>query len=119
MSEGGAQEPTIKQDSATPAPGAASDNPLDAPEAPAPETSARADEEMGDAPDAAKEAGASAEGEAAAGEGEGQEPKSKENVESAARDHLISQAHAIVLPSYSTWFDMRSEEHTSELQSHS
>lgn len=112
MSEGGAQEPTIKQDSTTPAPGAASDNPLDAPEAPAPETTTRADEEMGDAPAAAKEGdataaeGEAANGEAATGEGEGQETKSKETVESAAREHLISQAHAIVLPSYSTWFDM-------------
>lgn len=37
---------------------------------------------------------------------EKQDVKSKESVESAAREHLISQTHAIILPSYSTWFDM-------------
>lgn len=31
---------------------------------------------------------------------------SKDALDSAARDHLISQTHAIILPSYSTWFDM-------------
>ena len=41
-----------------------------------------------------------------AAEGDGQEAKTKESLESAARDHLISQTHAIILPSYSTWFDM-------------
>ncbi|SZF02145.1 unnamed protein product [Blumeria hordei] len=30
----------------------------------------------------------------------------KESIESSAREHLISQAHSIILPSYSTWFDM-------------
>ncbi len=32
--------------------------------------------------------------------------KTKESIENAAREHLISQTHAIVLPSYSAWFDM-------------
>jgi SWI/SNF related-matrix-associated actin-dependent regulator of chromatin subfamily C len=32
----------------------------------------------------------------------------KETLQSAARDHLVSQTHAIVLPSYSAWFDMSS-----------
>ncbi|KAJ6785956.1 hypothetical protein PWT90_08067 [Aphanocladium album] len=99
MSETGAQEATIKQDSSTPNPAAASENPLAAPVAPA-AAGAQPDEEMGDAPTDAKEGGE------AAGEAEGQETKSKETVESAAREHLISQAHAIILPSYSTWFDM-------------
>jgi SWIRM domain len=31
---------------------------------------------------------------------------SKAQLESNARSHLIQQTHAIVLPSYSTWFDM-------------
>lgn len=103
MSETGAQEATIKQDSSTPNPAAASENPLDAPAVPATTTTTQADEEMGDAPAEAKEGGETAGG---AAETEGQETKSKEAIESAARDHLISQAHAIVLPSYSTWFDM-------------
>ena len=96
MSEG----PGIKHDSATPAPGAVSDNPLDAPEGPPAETTGL-DEEMGDAP---KDEGAGADGTGqsdAAGEA-----KTKEFIENAAREHLISQTHAIVLPSYSTWFDM-------------
>ncbi|KAK2924056.1 hypothetical protein FoTM2_016213 [Fusarium oxysporum f. sp. vasinfectum] len=82
MSEGLATESNIKQDSTTPAP-------------------ARGDEEMNDAP--ADDAKTKEDGAAAT---DGQESKSKEVVESAARDHLIAQTHAIVLPSYSTWFDM-------------
>ncbi|KAF5621233.1 SWI SNF complex [Fusarium sp. NRRL 52700] len=82
MSEGLATESHIKQDSTTPAP-------------------ARGDEEMNDAP--ANDTKRKDDGVAAT---EGQESKSKEVVESAARDHLIAQTHAIVLPSYSTWFDM-------------
>ncbi|KAH7327865.1 SWI/SNF complex protein [Stachybotrys elegans] len=101
MSEGGAHEVSIKQDSTTPAPGAASDDPLDAPDGPPAETTAHGDEDMDDAPDGSKNLGASGDG--AAG---GQEVKSKETIESAAREHLIAQTHAIVLPSYSTWFDM-------------
>ncbi|POR36629.1 SWI/SNF and RSC complexes subunit ssr2 [Tolypocladium paradoxum] len=106
MSEGhaNANEANIKQDSTTPGPGAASDDPLDAPEGPRAETTLRADEEMGDAPDDSKEPAAPAPDGATAPDG--QEAKSKEAVESAAREHLISQTHAIVLPSYSTWFDM-------------
>ncbi|KAJ2959336.1 hypothetical protein NQ176_g11123 [Zarea fungicola] len=80
MSETGAPDATIKQDSSTPAPAAATENLLKA-------------KEGGEAAEGATESGA-------------QETKSKETVESAAREHLISQAHAIVLPSYSTWFDM-------------
>ena len=30
----------------------------------------------------------------------------KAAIESSARSHLIAQTHAIILPSYSTWFDM-------------
>lgn len=101
-------EPSIKQGSATPAPGAASSNPLDAPEAPQPEVSGRGDEDMGDAPGDSKHGAAAATGGDAANRTEGQEIKSKESAESAAREHLISQTHAIVLPSYSTWFDMNS-----------
>ncbi|CAK7271223.1 SWI/SNF and RSC complex subunit Ssr2 [Sporothrix epigloea] len=44
----------------------------------------------------------------AAGEGEDavNNTKTKEVAENAAREHLITQTHAIILPSYSTWFDM-------------
>lgn len=103
MSETGAPDATIKQDSSTPAPAAATENLLSAPEPPPAATTGQPDEEMGDAPTEAKEGGEAAEG---ATESGAQETKSKETVESAAREHLISQAHAIVLPSYSTWFDM-------------
>ncbi|PSR78018.1 SWI/SNF complex-like protein [Coniella lustricola] len=92
----------IKQDSATPAPGPSTDSILDAPEGPAPESTAAQDEEMADAegepkPEAPKE------GEVA---GDANAGKTKEAIENAAREHLISQTHSIVLPSYSTWFDM-------------
>ncbi|ROT39436.1 transcription regulatory protein SWI3 [Sodiomyces alkalinus F11] len=39
-------------------------------------------------------------------ETEGRDENSKDALDTAARDHLISQTHAIILPSYSTWFDM-------------
>jgi len=94
-------EPTIKQDSTTPAPGVNSDNPLDAPDGPTAETT-RDDEEMGDAP---KNESAQ-NGEGAGGADGTSEVKTKESIENAAREHLISQTHSIVLPSYSTWFDM-------------
>lgn len=99
---GDGPEPTIKQDSTTPAPGAASDNPLDAPDGPAPEITGREDEEMGDAPK--QESAQNGDG---SGPTEGPaDVKTKESIENAAREHLISQTHSIVLPSYSTWFDM-------------
>ena len=97
MTEG--NDRPIKQDSTTPGPGAVSENPLDAPAAPAAETTARDDEEMADASkDEAPQNGE--------GSGEGATTKTKESIENAAREHLISQTHAIVLPSYSAWFDM-------------
>ena len=37
---------------------------------------------------------------------EGQPAQSKAALESSAKSHLIQQTHAIVLPSYSAWFDM-------------
>lgn len=99
-----ATEPIIKHDSETPAPGVKSDNPMDAPEGPPAETTAAVDdEEMDDIPreDTARpQTGDGAPAEAQT------EVRSKEAIESAAREHLISQTHSIVLPSYSTWFDM-------------
>ena len=111
MSGVAAAEPAIKQDSTTPAPPAISDNPLDAPEEPRAESAlAKEDEEMGDAQTEPKDGQPlDKEGtdEAVAGaDGGAQDAKSKESIENAAREHLISQTHAIVLPSYSTWFDM-------------
>lgn len=77
-----------------------SDNPLDAPDAPRREGDEVKDEEMADTQDlkATQEAG----GEAV----EGQVEKTKATIEASAREHLISQTHSIILPSYSTWFDM-------------
>lgn len=105
MSESNPNETSaIKQDSNTPAPTTASDNPLDAPDAPRPDPSAPADEEMDDGAEESKDATA----DTGAINKEGQDTKSKDAMESAAREHLVTQAHAIVLPSYSTWFDMNS-----------
>ena len=39
-------------------------------------------------------------------------PQSKTALESAARSHLVAQRHAVVLPSYSTWFDMHTVHET-------
>ena len=41
-----------------------------------------------------------------ADEGEGQQAQVIAALEDSARSHLIAQTHAIILPSYSTWFDM-------------
>ena len=101
---GESAEPVIKHDSATPAPGVKSDNPMDAPEGPAAETTiAGDDEEMDDIPRDDAVQGQEGEGAPA---GAVAEVRTKEAIESAAREHLISQTHSIVLPSYSTWFDM-------------
>ena len=105
MSEDASTEPVIKQDSATPAPAATSDNPLDAPSAPPAEGAAtKEDVEMGDEN---KDGNAEKDGnDASTADGAATQTKTKESMEAAAREHLISQTHAIVLPSYSTWFDM-------------
>lgn len=96
MAEGddsGSNQPAIKTDADAPA--AISDDPLDAPDAPAPEDAA--DDDMGadtttkdhtPAVDAATPAAP------------------KPAVELSARSNLIAQNHAIILPSYSAWFDM-------------
>ncbi|KAK5128178.1 hypothetical protein LTR08_004082 [Meristemomyces frigidus] len=80
-----------------------SDNPLDAPDGPAPENAEdggdgededMADPQAGDAALAADAADANA------------PVITKAAVEQSARAHLIDQNHAIILPSYSAWFDM-------------
>jgi SWI/SNF related-matrix-associated actin-dependent regulator of chromatin subfamily C len=110
MAEGGdsTADPAIKTDSSDQVVG--SDNPLDAPDAPLREGDETKDEEMVEATDDVK----ATEEQAANGEGagaenfiaEGQVEKTKASIESTAREHLISQTHSIILPSYSTWFDM-------------
>lgn len=127
-------EPVIKEDSATTAIAGLSEKALNAPEAPALASTGVEDEEMGDTGNGESAAAAATNGNvaednkydvtagdygtpagdlgtaegAAAGEGEGVSgnTKSKEVAENAAREHLITQTHAIILPSYSTWFDM-------------
>ncbi|KAL1305297.1 hypothetical protein AAFC00_002201 [Neodothiora populina] len=99
------------QDQAEPAPGAASDNPLDAPDAPQPDNDQleAEDEDMADTTDGTKKEEANADNdapEAVEDTLEAQPAQTKANVESTARAHLIEQAHAIILPSYSSWFDM-------------
>jgi SWI/SNF related-matrix-associated actin-dependent regulator of chromatin subfamily C len=42
----------------------------------------------------------------AAAQVDGQNEKSKSSIEAAANSHLVAQAHQIILPSYSTWFDL-------------
>jgi SWI/SNF related-matrix-associated actin-dependent regulator of chromatin subfamily C len=107
MSEVSAPEPNIKQDSTTPAPPGTSDNPLDAPDGPPAETTvAKDDEEMADATKDNQTGEKDGDEPATGAESGVVEVKSKESIENAAREHLISQTHSIVLPSYSTWFDM-------------
>lgn len=93
-------EPAIKeqpQDDID-APQAISDNPLDAPDAPAPEAAENADdEEARDGQDGAVEGVATTSVTL---------PTTKAQAEQSARAHLIEQTHAIILPSYSAWFDM-------------
>ncbi|KAJ5619444.1 hypothetical protein N7510_003428 [Penicillium lagena] len=92
------------------------DNPLDAPASPKPQNGDAEDEEMGGTETDAKR---DTEGlEDAAGEsqppadadadavGEEQPVQSKSALEASARSQLVAQTHAIILPSYSTWFDM-------------
>ena len=58
---------------------------------------------MGEGQDGAKQ------GEETAGENGtavAQAEKTKASIEASAREHLISQTHSIILPSYSAWFDM-------------
>lgn len=111
MAEGGADttsELTALNESSISAPAVESDNPLDAPDAPRREGDEIKDEEMAEAQEDVKDSqGQGIEGEGiGAGAVDGQLEKTKESIESSAREHLISQTHSIILPSYSTWFDM-------------
>ena len=98
----------------------ASANPLDAPNSPPPQDEAGAqgedlDAEMGgvDEPAKAEDSTIDKDGvedaqgtPTAAPPAEGDTTQSKASLEAAAKSHLISQTHQIILPSYSTWFDM-------------
>lgn len=99
-------------------PTAISDNPLDAPDAPRPEDEEddREDEEMAGTGEETKQEDGSPDKDAAEGRtspqpadvvADGQPAQSKAALESSARSHLAEQRYAIVLPSYSTWFDMK------------
>lgn len=96
----------IKNDTSTSTPALPSDNPLDAPDAPRPEAEKREDEEMADTQEDVKETQKDGDGAAEAGTANGHVEQTKASIESSAREHLISQTHSIILPSYSTWFDM-------------
>jgi SWI/SNF related-matrix-associated actin-dependent regulator of chromatin subfamily C len=91
-------------------PNATSDNPLDAPDGPRPEVEdgeLPEDEEMGGTADDLKKEAGTAEVDGTEGAEAGAEDnQSKSALENIARSNLIAQTHAIILPSYSTWFDM-------------
>lgn len=108
MAEGNADngsEPAIKNDLSTSTLAVVSDNPLDAPDAPRREGDGK-DEEMRDAQDDFKVTQEGAQAEEAGEKGTAEGQVTKTSIESSAREHLISQSHSIILPSYSTWFDM-------------
>ncbi|KAL9000377.1 MAG: hypothetical protein Q9169_000894 [Polycauliona sp. 2 TL-2023] len=107
------QESAASPSKAQPTPPAAiSDNPLDAPEAPRPDTddAMKEDQEMAGMEDSSQKPGGSPakdDGQQTIGETSDEQPaQSKAALESSARSHLIQQAFSIILPSYSTWFDM-------------
>ena len=94
-----------------------STNPLDAPKSPPAENEPDAeqeDTEMGgiddetklEDNDAAEAAAEEAQDAASAANLESQPVQSKSSREATAKSHLIAQTHQIILPSYSTWFDM-------------
>lgn len=93
------KESSREQSTATPA--ATTDNPLDAPDAPRPEAEdadGQGDEEMTGMETAEK-----------SGErGIKQAPKEPEQKDEETRSHLAEQGHAIIIPSYTQWFDMNS-----------
>lgn len=93
------QQPADDSEPTTQSAPAISDNPLDAPDAPQPEAGEdqpQEDEDMADTKPGTPAADGSAQAPAI----------TKAAVEQSARSHLIDQNHAIILPSYSAWFDM-------------
>jgi hypothetical protein len=105
------ETPNAPEPADQPAP--VSDNPLDAPAAPRLEQDDQGeDEDMTGMDDPPKEESGSpekdGEGKPSSQQGEGgaDDGPGKKIAESSARTHLINQRHAIILPSYSSWFDM-------------
>jgi len=100
----------VKDETSDPFP-AISDNPLDAPDGPRPEADPEVPEdedlrmdENGKVEDGAENDAAAADAEPAPEE---DAPAiTKATIQHNARTHLIAQTHQVVLPSYSTWFDM-------------
>ncbi|KAH8423657.1 putative RSC complex subunit (RSC8) [Aspergillus melleus] len=91
------------------------DNPLDAPASPKAQNAdgELEDEEMGGTEtetkketDGGDELADPAAQSGAEGTADEQPAQGKASVENSARSQLVSQTHAIILPSYSTWFDM-------------
>ena len=101
MLEDAAIKESSNEPTATPA--NVSDNPLDAPDGPRPETEdadGQEDEEMGGVDDTKKENGEGT-------EAMDPEAQAKADLQSAARSHFVTQTYATIIPSYATWFDMR------------
>jgi SWI/SNF related-matrix-associated actin-dependent regulator of chromatin subfamily C len=84
------------RDSSSALPPAATD--ADAPTADGEGVDAPDDTEMGGTSELRKDGGA--------GDETADQAAAKASLESAARSHLIAQTHSIILPSYSSWFDM-------------
>ncbi|MCJ1386912.1 hypothetical protein MMC17_010040 [Xylographa soralifera] len=108
--------PTI-HDTLNAQPAPLSDNPLDAPEAPRPDEEdddGQEDGEMGGMDEPPKQENGSPEKAGVDGQtsqqvdgGTGNQTLEGTAIPAlSARPHLVTQTHAIVLPSYSTWFDM-------------
>lgn len=91
-------------------PGAPSDNPLDAPDGPPRSNEVNGAEEDGDKD--LEDDGKAEGGDASKDPPTAQDQRAKS--ESTARTHLIAQTHSIILPSYSTWFDMNTIHRTEE-----
>ncbi|KAL8642619.1 MAG: hypothetical protein Q9228_000712 [Teloschistes exilis] len=95
-----------------PSPAPISDNPLDAPDAPRPEVddNAKEDQEMIGVEDDLQKPDGSPEKdgvEQVTGEASEEQPEqTKTATETTAQSHLMQQTYSIILPSYSTWFDM-------------
>jgi len=100
----------VRDETSHPVP-AISDNPLDAPDGPRPEADPEVPEDEdiridddGKVEDGAENDVAAADADAAPEE---DAPTiTKATIQHSARTHLIAQTHQVVLPSYSTWFDM-------------
>lgn len=97
---------------------ATSDNPLDAPASPKGQNEDEPeDEEMGGMESGSKKENgildeSMDESAIQAGDGTEEPPaQSQASAQASARSHLASQTHAIILPSYTSWFDMSTINH--------